>query len=43
MFKFEQGNLNDEIAEEIRHDYQSQKCQGFTVEGYVNTENFLTS
>ena len=46
MFSFEQGNLNNEIAEEIRHDYQSQECSGFTVEEIVNTfflKMFVTS
>ena len=36
MFSFEQGSLNNEIAEEIRHEYQSQECSGYTVEGNVN-------
>ena len=35
MFSFEQGSLNNEIAEVIRHDYQSQECSGFTVEENV--------
>ena len=36
MFSFEQGSLNNEIAEEIRQNYQSQECTGFTVEERVN-------
>jgi len=37
MFSFGQGSQNKiEIAEEIRHDYQSQECSGFTVEENVN-------
>ena len=35
MFSFEQGSLNNEIAEEIRHNYQSQECSGFTVKEIV--------
>ena len=37
MFSFEQGDLNNEIAEEIRHAYQSQECHGYIVEENVNT------
>ena len=44
MFSFEQGSLNNEIAEEIRHGYQSQECSGFTVEGNVKFfSNFYES
>ena len=44
MFSFEQGSLNNEIAEEIRQNYQSQECSGFTVEESVNLrKNYFSS
>jgi len=36
MFSFEQGSLNNEIAEEIRHEYQAHECSGYTVQEIVN-------
>ena len=36
MFSFEQGTLNNEIAEEILHDYQAQECSGYMVEERVD-------